>query len=94
MPLPRRRHDFILWRKTHIKANFVVTELNKAFSLGIAILIPFFVLDLIIANLLVAAGLQSLSPSQVALPLKLMLFMAVDGWGLLAKSLILGYQFS
>lgn len=72
---------------------FLVSELNRAFALGVAIFLPFLVLDLVIANVLVAAGLASLSPGQVSLPLKLLLFLAVDGWGLLAKSLILGYRF-
>jgi len=72
---------------------FIVTELNRAFALGVAIFLPFLILDLVVANILVAAGLASLSPAQVSLPLKLLLFLAVDGWGLLARSLILGYQF-
>jgi type III secretion protein R len=72
---------------------FVVSELNRAFALGVAIFLPFLVLDLVVANVLVAAGLSSLSPAQVALPLKLLLFLAVDGWGLIARSLILGYRF-
>lgn len=72
---------------------FIVSELDRAFALGIAIFLPFLVLDLVVANVLVAAGLASLSPSQVALPLKLLLFLAVDGWGLLARALMLGYRF-
>ncbi|MBI2388908.1 MAG: EscR/YscR/HrcR family type III secretion system export apparatus protein [Deltaproteobacteria bacterium] len=72
---------------------FVVSELNRAFALGVAIFLPFLVLDLVVANVLVAAGLASLSPAQVALPLKLLLFLAVDGWGLLARALMLGYKF-
>ncbi len=72
---------------------FVVSELDRAFALGVAVFLPFLVLDLVVANVLVAAGLASLSPSQVSLPLKLLLFLAVDGWGLLAKALVLGYRF-
>jgi type III secretion protein R len=72
---------------------FVVSELDRAFALGVAVFLPFLVLDLVVANILVAAGLASLSPSQVSLPLKLLLFLAVDGWGLLAKALVLGYRF-
>lgn len=72
---------------------FVVSELDRAFALGVAVFLPFLVLDLVVANVLVAAGLGSLSPSQVSLPLKLLLFLAVDGWGLLAKALVLGYRF-
>lgn len=72
---------------------FIVAELQRAFALGVAVFLPFLVLDLVVANILVAAGLASLAPSQVALPLKLLLFLAIDGWGLLARALILGYRF-
>lgn len=72
---------------------FVVSELTRAFLLGFAVLLPFLVLDLVVANVLVAGGLASLSPGQVSLPLKLLLFVAVDGWGLLARTLVLGYRF-
>ena len=71
----------------------MVSELDRAFALGVAVFLPFLVLDLVVANVLVAAGLASLSPSQVSLPLKLLLFVAVDGWGLLARALVLGYKF-
>ncbi|MBL8720735.1 MAG: EscR/YscR/HrcR family type III secretion system export apparatus protein [Myxococcales bacterium] len=73
---------------------FIVSELTRAFLLGFAVLLPFLVLDLVVANILVAGGLASLSPGQVSLPLKLLLFVAVDGWGLLARTLVLGYKFS
>ena len=73
---------------------FLVSELDRAFAIGVAIFLPFLVLDLVVANVLVAAGLASLSPAQVSLPLKLLLFLAVDGWGLLARTLVLGYRFS
>ena len=72
---------------------FIVSELNRAFALGVAIFLPFLVLDLVVANVLVAAGLASLSPAQVSLPLKLLLFLAIDGWGLLARALLVGYRF-
>ncbi|GAC1578867.1 MAG: hypothetical protein NVS3B20_25990 [Polyangiales bacterium] len=72
---------------------FIVAELNRAFALGVAIFLPFLILDLVVANILVAAGLAALSPTQVSLPLKLLLFLAVDGWGLLSRALMLGYQF-
>jgi len=50
------------------------------------------VLDMVIANVLLALGMQTLSPSQVSLPFKILLFVAVDGWSLLARGLILGYR--
>jgi type III secretion protein R len=70
---------------------FVVTELSEAFQLGFLIFLPFLVVDLVIANVLTALGLTSLSPTQVSLPFKLLLFVMVDGWYLLARALVLGY---
>jgi type III secretion protein R len=70
---------------------FVITELKEAFQIGFLIFLPFLVLDMVIANVLLALGMQTLSPSQVSLPFKILLFVAVDGWVLLSKGLILGY---
>jgi len=71
---------------------FVLTELKEAFQIGFLVFLPFLVLDMVIANVLLALGMQSLSPSQVSLPFKILLFVAVDGWSLLARGLILGYR--
>lgn len=71
---------------------FIVTELLEAFALGFAIYLPFLVVDLVVANVLLALGMQAMSPTQVSLPFKLLLFVAVDGWGLLAQALITGYR--
>lgn len=72
---------------------FVVTELLAAFALGFAIYLPFLVIDLVVANVLLALGMQMLNPTQVSLPFKLLLFVAIDGWGLLAQTLVTGYKF-
>ena len=61
-------------------------------QIGFLIFLPFLVLDMVIANVLLALGMQTLSPSQVSLPFKILLFVAVDGWALLARGLILGYR--
>jgi type III secretion protein R len=71
---------------------FVVTELGEAFALGFLIYLPFLVIDLVVSNLLLALGMQMMSPTQVSLPFKLLLFVAIDGWGLLARSLVEGYR--
>jgi len=71
---------------------FLVTELVEAFTLGFAIYLPFLVVDLVVANVLVALGMQTLSALQVSLPFKLLLFVAADGWGLLAQALVSGYS--
>lgn len=71
---------------------FVITELKEAFVIGFLVFLPFLVLDMLIANVLLALGMQTLSPSQVSLPFKILLFVAVDGWSLLSRGLILGYR--
>lgn len=73
-------------------AAFVVSEIKKGFTLGFFLLIPFFVIDLVVGNLLVAMGLTMMSPVIVSLPIKLLLFVSSDGWLLLAQSLIKAYQ--
>lgn len=71
---------------------FVVTELTEAFAIGFLVFLPFLVLDLVVGNVLLALGMQALNPTQVSLPFKLLLFFAVDGWGLLAEALVSGYR--
>ncbi len=71
---------------------FVVTELTRAFTLGFLVFLPFLVVDLVVASLLVSLGLTGLPPPQVALPFKLLLFVAADGWLLLVRALVLGYR--
>jgi type III secretion protein R len=70
---------------------FVVSELRRAFTVGFLVFLPFLVVDLAVANVLLALGLSQVSPTAVALPLKLLLFVAVDGWKLLARALALSY---
>lgn len=70
---------------------FVVSELRRAFTIGFLVFVPFLAVDLVVANVLLALGLTQLSPTSVALPFKLLLFVAVDGWKLLARALALSY---
>jgi type III secretion protein R len=70
---------------------FVTTELREAFAIAVVLFIPFVVVDLVVALGLAALGLQAANPQTVALPLKLMLFVAVDGWRLLVDALLRGY---
>ena len=71
---------------------FVVSELIAAFALGFALYLPFLVIDLVVSNVLLALGMQMMNPTQVSLPFKLLLFVAVDGWGQLAQALVTGYR--
>ena len=71
---------------------FVISELTVAFQLGVMLLIPFIVIDLLVANLLTALGVTQISHLVVSLPLKLLLFFSIDGWTLLTEKLISGYM--
>ena len=66
---------------------FVTSELKTAFQIGFMIFIPFLVIDMVVASVLMSLGMMMLSPVLVALPFKLMLFVLADGWNLLIGSL-------
>lgn len=70
---------------------FVVSELQTGFEIGFLIYIPFVVIDLLVSNLLMALGMQQVSPQTITIPLKLLLFTLVDGWGKLLNALALSY---
>lgn len=67
---------------------FLISELSLAFQIGFLIYLPFVVIDLTIANLLMALGMQMLAPTTVSLPFKILLFVLIDGWRLLAEGLV------
>jgi flagellar biosynthesis protein FliP len=67
---------------------FVISELKTAFQIGFIIFIPFLVIDMVVASLLMSMGMMMMSPVMVALPFKLMLFVLVDGWHLVIGSLV------
>jgi flagellar biosynthetic protein FliP len=71
---------------------FIISEFRTAFEIGCLLFIPFLLLDMVIASVLLSAGMMMLPPVMISLPLKLMLFILVDGWALLAKSLSLGFN--
>ncbi len=70
---------------------FVTSELKTAFQIGFMVFIPFIVIDLIVASVLMSMGMMMLSPVLVALPFKLMLFVLADGWNLLIGSLVASF---
>lgn len=70
---------------------FVVSELTEAFQIGFVIFLPFLIIDLVIANILLSLGMFQISPVTLSLPFKLLLFVMVDGWHLIVKGLIQGY---
>ena len=70
---------------------FVVSELTSAFEVGFLLYLPFVVIDLIVSNILLAMGMMMVSPVTISLPLKLFLFVMVDGWSRLIQGLVLTY---
>lgn len=72
--------------------SFIISEFRTAFEIGCLLFIPFLLLDMVIAGVLLSAGMMMLPPMMISLPLKLILFILVDGWGLLAKSLSVSFQ--
>ncbi len=71
---------------------FIISEFRTAFEIGCLLLIPFLMVDLVIASVLLSAGMMMLPPVMISLPFKLILFILVDGWGLLARSLSMGFK--
>ncbi len=74
-----------------ILLSFLFSELKEAFAMSVSLLIPFLIIDIIVANILVGLGMYMLSPSLISLPIKILIFVLVDGWLLLGKSLIFSY---
>ena len=71
---------------------FIISEFRTAFEIGCLLFIPFLLIDMVIASVLLSAGMMMLPPMMISLPFKLILFILVDGWGLLAKNLTLGFR--
>jgi len=70
---------------------FVTSELETAFQIGFMLFLPFLVIDLVTASVLMSLGMMMLSPTIVSLPFKLLLFVIVDGWALLMGSLAMSF---
>ena len=85
--LPRPRNAEDIPTLTLIPA-FVVSELKTAFQIGFLVYIPFLVLDMVVASVLMSMGMMMLPPVMISLPFKILLFVLVDGWGLIIGSLV------
>ena len=68
--------------------SFILSELKTAFTIGFVIYLPFLVIDIVVSSVLVSMGMMFLPPSMVALPFKLIMFVMVDGWALIVRSLV------
>lgn len=71
---------------------FITSELKRAFIIGFLLFIPFLVIDTIVASTLMSMGIIMLPPVMISLPFKIMLFVVVDGWGLLIRTLVMTYN--
>ncbi|MEG0181023.1 flagellar type III secretion system pore protein FliP [Clostridium sp.] len=71
---------------------FAISELKTAFQIGFLIYLPFLLIDLVVSSVLMSMGMFMLPPVMISLPFKLLLFIMVDGWNLLIKSLLLSFQ--
>jgi flagellar biosynthetic protein FliP len=67
---------------------FVISELRTAFTIGFILYVPFLVIDMVVASVLLSMGMMMLPPIMISLPFKLMLFVLVDGWYLIVGSLV------
>lgn len=79
--------DFII-----LVPSFITSQLKSAFEVGVLIYLPFFVIDLVVSNILLAMGMMMLSPLTIALPIKLLLLVIVDGWTVLVQGLAISFK--
>jgi len=85
---PKRNADSFL----NLVPAFLLSELREAFAIGFVLFLPFLIIDLVVANLLVGMGMMMVSPVTISLPVKIISFVVFDGWFRISESLILGYQ--
>jgi type III secretion protein R len=71
---------------------FLVSELTSAFEIGFLLYLPFVVIDLIVANILISMGMIMVAPIMISLPFKVLLFVLIDGWSKLTHGLVMSYQ--
>lgn len=88
-PRPKSYEDIPL---TTLIPAFAISELKSAFQMGFMIFIPFLVIDMVVASVLMAMGMMMLPPVMISLPFKILLFILVDGWYLVVKSLLLSFN--
>ena len=86
---PESPEDITIWQ---VAPAYILSELKTAFEIGFIVFVPFIVLDLIVANILLALGMFMLSPTIISLPFKLLIFIAVDGWALIVQGLVQSYN--
>ncbi len=86
---PKSVEDITIWE---VAPAYILSELKTSFEISFIIFVPFIVLDLVVANVLLALGMFMLSPTIISLPFKLLIFIAVDGWGLIVNGLVKSFN--
>ncbi|MGN0018626.1 MAG: flagellar type III secretion system pore protein FliP [Candidatus Gastranaerophilaceae bacterium] len=86
---PETPDELTIWQ---VAPAYIISELKTAFEIGFIVFVPFIVLDLVVANVLLALGMFMLSPTIISLPFKLLIFIAVDGWALIVQGLVQSYN--
>ncbi len=86
---PSSPDDLSVW---DIAPAYIISELKTSFEIGFIIFVPFIILDLVVANILLALGMFMLSPTIISMPFKLLIFIAVDGWALIVQGLVSSYN--
>jgi len=72
--------------------SFIISELKTAFKIGFMVFIPFLIIDIVVSSILVSMGMLFLPPVMISMPFKIILFVLIDGWHLIAKSLVMGFS--
>ena len=91
-PVPDEELDLSELSLTVIVPSFVTSELKRAFTMGFLLFIPFLIIDLVVSSTLMSMGMVMLPPAMIAMPFKLMMFVLVDGWGLLFSTLVKSFR--
>lgn len=86
---PRTRMETPFWI---VLPSFVLSELTRGFEIGILVFIPFIIIDMIVATVLMSLGMMMLPPVMISMPFKLLLFVMVDGWSLIIESLVKSFN--
>ena len=82
---PKSPEDITIWQ---VAPAYILSELKTAFTIGFVVYLPFLVIDIVVSSVLVSMGMMFLPPTMIALPFKLIMFVMVDGWYLIVKSLV------
>ncbi len=86
---PKSPDEISIWE---VAPAYIISELKTSFEISFIIFVPFIILDLVVANILLALGMFMLSPTIISMPFKLLIFIAVDGWALIVQGLVSSYN--